>query len=166
MTFEAATAAPFAEFRTPVKPEWIDDNGHMGIRSYTQVFDEAIGPFYRHIGLTREHLNVRGTTIFALQETAWYRREVMLGDPLLVTAQLIDFDHDKMVTFQRMHQTRDGYVAAMAEIIEIHIDRTTRRPADFAPEIAVRLSEVHAAHRRLGVPAESGRGVGIRRRSG
>ena len=66
-------------------------------------------------------LNAQGTSIFALQETSWFKREVMLDDPLLVTSQLIDFDNNKLVTFHHLHQTRDEYVAAMYEIIEIHM---------------------------------------------
>ena len=158
--------APFAEFRTTVKPEWVDHNGHMGIRSYTHVFDEGVNQFYRFLGLSREVLKARGHTIFALQETSWFRREVMLGDPLLVTSQLIDVDHNKLVTFHHLHQTRDDYVAALYEIIEIQIGREARKPAPFPDETRERLAAVHAAHETLGRPPQSGQGVGIRRKAG
>jgi acyl-CoA thioester hydrolase len=157
--------APFAEFRTTVSPEWVDHNGHMGIRSYTKVFDQAVHAFYRHLGITREALEADNGTIFALQESGWFRREVMLGDPLLVVSQLIDIDHNKLVTFNRMEQTRDGYVAALNEIIEIHIDKETRRPAPFGAGIAGRLAEVFVVHRELPRPPESGRGIAIPRKT-
>jgi acyl-CoA thioester hydrolase len=136
----------------------------MGIRSYTRVFDEAVGLFYRHLGLSREALDAAGGTIFALQETSWFKREAMLGDPLLVASQLIDRDHNKLVTFHRLHQTRDGYVAAAYEIVEIHIDAATRRPAPFAPAMRDRLSEALQVHQALGRPPESGRGIAIPRK--
>ena len=158
--------APFAEFRTTVQPDWVDHNGHMGIRSYTHVFDQAVTAFYQYLGLTREALKARGHTIFALQETSWFRREVMLGDPLLVTSQLIDCDHNKLVTFHHMHQTRDDYVAALYEIIEIQIDMEQRRSAAFPDATRQHLETVHAAHEKLGRPPESGQGVGIKRKSG
>ena len=158
--------APFAQFRTTVKPEWVDHNGHMGIRSYTTVIDQAVSRFYRYLGLSRETLKAQGNSIFALQETSWFRREVMQDDPLLVTSQLIDFDHNKVVSFHQLHQSRDDYVAAMNEIIEIHIDMTTRKPAPFAKDISDRLEMVHQAHEILGRPRESGNGVAIPKKKG
>lgn len=161
-----SVAAPFAEFRTIVKPDYVDHNGHMGIRSYTRLFDEATGPFYDFLNISRTNVREHGGTIFALQDTAWYRREVMLDDPLLITSQLIEHDHNKVVSFFTMHQTRDNYEAAMFEIIEIFIDRETRKPKPFPAVITERLAEVQKAHDALPRPPLSGRGVGIARKSG
>jgi len=157
--------APFAEVRSHVHDDWVDHNGHMGVRSYMQVFDPGVHHFYRHCGLTREALEAGGGTIFALQESAWYRREVMRGDPLLVVSQLIEIDHSKLVTFHTLRQTRDDYVAALYEVIEIHIDRESRRPAPFPAAIRARLEEVMSAHAGRERPAESGRGIAIPRKS-
>lgn len=158
--------APFAEFRSEVLPEWVDHNGHMGIRSYTKVFDQAAHLFYRHLGIHRESLKPANGSIFALQESSWFRREVMLGDPLLVESQLIDCDHNKVVMFHTLIQTRDDYIAAKYEIIEIHIDMTTRKPAPFPASVQARLAEVMSAHGTLERPAESGRGIAIPRKAG
>ncbi len=158
-------AAPFAEFRTEVLPEWVDHNGHMGIRSYTKAFDLAARLFYRYLGINQETLRPGNGSIFALQEGSWFRREVMLGDPLMVESQLIDHDHNKVVIFHTLIQTRDNYIAAKNEIIEIHIDMTTRRPAPFPDAIQARLAEVMALHGTLERPAESGRGIAIPRKA-
>jgi len=157
-------AAPFAEFRAEVLEEHVDHNKHMGIRSYTRIFDQATGPFYEHLGLSRSAVREAGGTIFALQDSFWYRREVMLGDPLQVSAQLIDHDHNKVVTFMDLHQTRDDYIAASFEIIEVFIDWETRKPGRFPDAIAARLAEVQEVHDRLERPKLSGQGVGIRRK--
>ena len=159
-------AAPYAEFRTEVVPEWVDHNGHMGIRSYTKVFDQAAHLFYRYLGINRDSLRAGNGSIFALQEGSWFRREVMLGDPLLVESQLIDCDHNKVVLFHTLIQTRDNYIAAKNEIIEIHISMDTRKPAPFPQAIQDRLAEVMALHGKLERPAESGRGIAIPRKAG
>lgn len=159
-------AAPFAEFETVVDPEWVDHNGHMGIRSYTRVFDLAARRFYDFLGINRDSLKVGNGSLFALQEGSWFRREVMLGDPLRVHSQLIDCDHNKVVIFHTLIQTRDDYIAAKNEIIEIHIDMTTRKPAPFPAPIQARLAEVMALHGALERPAESGRGIAIPRKTG
>lgn len=155
--------APFEALRLAVTHDLVDHNGHMGIRSYTRLFDQATGPFYAALGLSRETLARHGATVFALQDTSWYIREVLLDDPLLITAQLVDHDHNKIVSFMTMIQERQSYVAASFELIEILMDRETRRPRRFPEAIACRLAAVNAAHDSLGRPSLSGRGIGIRR---
>ena len=158
-----AIDAPFRAARLEVTRDLVDHNGHMGIRSYTRLFDGATGPFYAFLGISREELARHGATIFALQDTSWYRREVLFDDPIAIDAQLIDHDHNKVVSFYTMVQERDGYVAASFELIEILIDRETRRSRRFPDAIARRLAAVQEAHGRLGRPPLSGKGIGIRR---
>ncbi|MBC6439192.1 MAG: thioesterase family protein [Rhodospirillales bacterium] len=156
--------APFPALRTHVLAEHVDHNGHMGIRAYTRLFDEATTPFYVHLGISRDAVKNAGGTIFALQDTAWYRREVMQGDPLLITGQLIDFDNNKVVSFLTMQQMRDDYVAACFEIIEVFIDWETRKPGAFPETIMTRLAEVQAEQSHLERPRFSGRGVELKRK--
>ena len=155
--------APFEALRVVVTHDLVDHNGHMGIRSYTRLFDRATGPFYAALGLSRETLAADGATIFALQDTAWYLREVLVDDPLLITAQLVDCDHNKIVSFLTMIQERENHVAASFELIEILMDQETRQPRHFARETADRLAAVRAIHGRLGRPSLSGKGIGIHR---
>lgn len=155
--------APFKALRRKVTRDLVDHNGHMGIRSYTGLFDEATGPFYAFLGLGRADLGCHNVTIFALQDTSWYQREVQLDDPLAISAQLIDHDHNKIVTFYTMVQEREGYVAASFELIEIVIDRETRKPRPFPDVIGERLVAVQDAHDTLPRPPLSGKGVSIRR---
>ena len=155
--------APFEALRLAVTDDLVDHNGHMGIRSYTRLFDRATGPFYAALGLSRESLARCGATVFALQESSWYIREVLRDDPLLITAQLVDHDHNKIVSFLTMIQERQNYVAASFELIEILMDRETRRPRRFPEAVACRLAAMRAAHDSLGRPSRSGQGIGIRR---
>lgn len=155
--------APFVALRAVVAPEDVDHNGHMGVRAYTRLFDRATTSFYAWLGLSREDVRRAGGTIFALQETTWYRRETLLGDPLAIDAQLIDRDRNKIVCFFTMRQTRDGHVAACFELVEVFVDLGTRKPGRFPDGVAARLAEVGAAHDALGRPPLSGRGVAIRR---
>ncbi len=145
-----------------VGDEYLDHNGHMGIRSYTRIFDAATTPFYVWLGLSRKAVAAHDATIYALQDTSWYRNEVMHGDTVRITAQLIDHDHNKLVTFFTMMREND--IAACFELIEILIDRITRKPRAFPEEIMQRLQVVKEAHDQLGRPSLSGRGIGIVRR--
>ncbi len=155
--------APFEALRVVVTRDLVDHNGHMGIRAYTRLFDRATGPFHAALGLSRENLAEDGATILALQDTAWSLREVLLDDPLLITAQLVDCDHNKIVSFPTMIRERRNDVAASFALIEILMDRETRRPRRFPQAMAGRLAAVRAVHGSLGRPPLSGKGIGIRR---
>ncbi len=74
--------APFDAYRTVVRPEWIDDNGHMNMGYYVVVFDLATDEWMRFVGLDREHRRAREVTTFCLEAHVTYHREVRAGDPL------------------------------------------------------------------------------------
>ena len=40
-------AAPLDVYRDVVRPEWIDNNGHMNVGYYLVVFDYATDAFFR-----------------------------------------------------------------------------------------------------------------------
>ena len=48
-------AAPLDVYRDVVRPEWIDNNGHMNMGYYLVVFDFATDGFFRWIGLDDAH---------------------------------------------------------------------------------------------------------------
>jgi acyl-CoA thioesterase FadM len=50
---DADIAAPFDEYRDVVRPEWIDNNGHMNMGYYLVVFDFATDAFFPWVGLDR-----------------------------------------------------------------------------------------------------------------
>ena len=150
--------------REVVRPEYIDWNGHVNVAYYVLVFDHATDALFDYIGLDEAYRKERDFTTFTLEAQVTYQREVLEGDPLRITTQLLDHDHKRAHYFHRMYHAQDGYLAATNELLSLHIDTGKRRSAPFPDDILARWAEVYAAHAALPRPPEAGRAMGIRRR--
>lgn len=150
--------------REVVRPEYIDWNGHMNVAYYLLVFDHATDAFFDYIGLDEAYRKERHFTTFILEAQVTYRREVLEGDPLRITTQLLDYDHKRVHYFHRMYHAEEGWLAATNELLSLHVDARRRRATPYPEGILARWAEVHAAHAGLPRPPEAGRPMGIRRR--
>ena len=148
-----------------VSPEYIDWNGHMNVAYYVLVFDHATDALFDYVGLDEAYRKESECTTFTLEAQVTYQREVLEGDPLRITTQLLDFDHKRAHYFHRMYHAEEGYLAATNELLSLHIDTRRRRSAPFPGDILSRWAEVHARHGSLPRPPEAGRAMGIRRRA-
>ena len=153
-------AAPLELFSERVQPEWIDYNGHMNVAFYVLAFDHATDAFFDFLGLDEAYRTTTGNSTFAVEAHVTYQREVAKGDELRFTTQLLGFDHKRIHFFHRMYHAEQGFLAATAEWLSLHVDLAQRRVAPMPEAIAGRLAEVHAAHGALPVPPEVGRVIG------
>lgn len=156
--------APFDRHRERVLPEWIDYNGHMNVAYYVMAFDHATDTFYDDIGCGAAYKENGGFTTFVLEGHITYDREVVEGDPLRVTTQLLDFDSKRLHFFHAMYHAERDYLSATNELIAIHIDLGVRRSAPFPETILERLRRMREAHAGLPWPGKAGRVIGIRRK--
>jgi acyl-CoA thioester hydrolase len=154
-------SAPFDAHRDLVKPEWIDQNGHMNMGYYLVAFDFATDAWLSYVGLTRAQRKERQVTTFCLEAHITYDREVRSGDPLRFTTLLLAHDAKRIHYFHEMYHATEGYVAATNELMTLHVSETTRRTAPMAPEILDRLARIQAAHDALPRPPQVGRTIGL-----
>ena len=153
--------APFDQCRDRVRSEWIDENQHMNLGYYVVAFDWATDAWFDHMGFDEAHRQTHGVASFALECHVCYLRELRAGDPIRYTTQFLDFDEKRFHYFHRMWHGDGGYLAATNEIINLHVDRKTRRAAPMAPEILQRLETLAEAHFKLPRPTQAGRGIGL-----
>lgn len=154
--------APFVGLRTDIKPEWIDFNGHFNAGYYMVVFDDAIGPWMRFIGLGDEHRAAHNVSTFTVEGHITYDREVAQGEPIEIRTQLLGYSSKAVHAFQQMFHAEEGWLAATNEVMSLHISMETRRSAVMAPEILERLAAINVAHSSLPVPTQVGRTMGLR----
>ena len=153
--------APFDAFRSVVKPEWIDQNGHMNMGYYLVAFDLATDAFFDWVGLDRAHRAGRRVTTFCLETHATYHREVRADDPLRFTTTLLGFDEKRIHYFHQMFHARADFLAATNELMSLHVSQETRRAAAMAAEVIERLARIKASHDTLPRPAQIGRRMGL-----
>jgi acyl-CoA thioester hydrolase len=156
--------APYINENQSVLPEWIDLNGHMNIAYYLTAFDRAFDVAYQKMGLTSEALEKTGSSTFAAEMHVTYQRELMKGDPIRIATQLIGFDNKRMHWIQTMFHRREGYLAATAEWLILHIDLRQRKVAPMPDSLHRYLTVILAVHAKLPRPRETGRHIDLANR--
>ena len=154
------TSTPFDEHRDVVRPEWIDDNGHLNMGYYMVAFDLATDTWLDHIGLDASE-RARGVTTFTLESHVNYLRELREAAPLRFTTRLLAYDQKRIHYFHEMHHATDGFLAATNELMSLHVNLATRRAAPMAADVLARLADVLSRHETLPVPPQVGRRIGL-----
>lgn len=143
--------------RGTVLPEWIDINGHMNVAYYVLAFDFGVDALWARFGITDEHITTTDSSTFAVESHLVYRRELKEGDPYIVTAQILAFDRKRIHQFQRMYHAQEGYLAATAEWMNLHVDLAERRVAPWPEEILAGIQSAAAAQGDWPYPDAAGR---------
>ena len=147
-----------------VDPAWIDYNGHMNMAYYNLIFDQAVDHVYDNIGIGVEYAQTAGGSCFTLEIHVNYLQELVLGDPVRVTFQLLDWDAKRLHYYEEMYHAEKGYLAATSEQLALHIDMESRSSAAFPEHIQEKLSRLMADHASLPRDERVGHVMGIRRK--
>ncbi len=145
-----------------VKPEWIDANGHMNVAYYVLAFDLAVDALWDVFGITAEYIKRSNGSTFAVESHITYQRELMQGDPYIVTAQLLAYDDKRIHQFQCLYHAKKEFLAATGEWMNLHVDLETRRVSPWPDSILAKLAEYSAEQAEQAYPEEAGKQMNIR----
>lgn len=145
-----------------VHPEWIDHNGHFNAGYYMVVFDDAITPWMRFVGLDPEHRESARVTTFSAENHITYVREVPEGAHLSVRTQLLAFDRKRIHGFQIMTNLDADEISATCEVMSLHISEDTRRVSEMADAVYERLEAIWEVHRHLPWPEQARRIMNVK----
>lgn len=157
-----AIEAPLTLHTARVPAGWVDYNDHMTESAYLLAFGDGADHLFRLLGID-ESYRAAGHSLYTVQTHLRHLRELALGDPFVVTAQLLDLDDRRIHLFLEMRHGEAGALVATAEQLLVHVDMGAGCSAQIPAEVAARLRAVLAAHRALPVPDAVGRPMGIRR---
>lgn len=136
-------------YRQVIPPEYQDENGHMNMRWYLAVFDDAGYPLAAQFGLTDEFHQQNGSGGFDLEHHLHFLNEVMVGDTVAVYARVVARSAKRVHYLLFMvNETRDK-LAAIFECVNSFADLTQRRTAPYPDAIAARIDAVIAQHAAL-----------------
>jgi len=153
-------------FEGPVSPDWIDYNGHMNDACYVLVFSRSIDELMVRIGLDEAFREAHRVSIYTLQSMVHYLQEVAEGEPLLVTAQLLESDAKKLRVFFSMRHGESGEELAAMETLLLHMDMAAKRAAPFLPDTQAQVTRLQQQHAELGWPPLAGRSIALTRPRG
>ncbi len=147
--------------RGVVAPEWIDINNHMNVAYYVLAFDQGIDSVWQDFGITDAYIREQNNSTFAVEAHVMYRRELRLDDPYIVTTQVLAFDAKRLHQFQRMYHATEGYLAATAEWMNLHVDMDQRRVSPWPAAILDGIREFVGRHGDNLMPGDAGRRMRI-----
>ncbi|MCR9277316.1 MAG: thioesterase family protein [Pseudomonadaceae bacterium] len=148
-----------------VLEDWIDYNGHMNVAYYVAAFDQGVDSVYDTLGIGEDYVREQAGSLFTRELRIGYVAELKLGDPIAMTFQLLDYDSKRLHFVMEMFHAEEGYLAATAEQLAIHVDMNERRSAAFPSAVSARLEALMASHTSLPTPSYLTEPIGIRRRS-
>lgn len=144
MKLPAITPEQIAELGRPcyrflIPKMWADRNGHMNMRYYVAIFDDAGDEMHKGLGLTAEFHKTRNTGTFDLEHHTHFLREVKVGDGVAVYARPIARSAKSLHYMLFLVNEESEEVAALFECMGSFMDLATRRTAPFPPEIAAAI---------------------------
>jgi acyl-CoA thioester hydrolase len=161
---DAVEGGPLVLWDLSVSPEWVDYNGHMNDAAYALVFSRAGDRWMERIGLGDEIRQTTGYTLYTLQIMLHYLRELKLGAPLRVTAQLLEFDAKRARLWMEMRSPIDGPTVAATEQLFLSVRQSEEtRAASWLEETWASLQAMKDAHSGLPTPPQAGRGISLKR---
>jgi acyl-CoA thioester hydrolase len=130
-----------------------DKNGHMNVRWYSVIFDEAGDNLHERHGLTPEFHRAHGTGTMDLENHISYLSEVFPGDCVSVYMRLVTRSAKRVHYLMFMVNETKGKLAAIFECVNAFVDLKLRKTAAYPPEIANKIEAQIAASTALDWPA-------------
>ena len=152
-------ATPLTLHHETVRPEWIDYNGHMNVAYYLLAFDHATDAVLDRFGIGKAYVAAENRSVFVVDAHLTYAREVTEGTPLRFESLLLGADAKRLHLFHEMRHAEEGWLAATAEFMLLHVDLGTRKTGPFPPAVAAALAGQATAHAGLPRPPQAGRAV-------
>ena len=103
-----------------------------------------------------------GCSVFVLETHVNYLQELMAGERIRCTTQLLDADAKRIHYFHRMLRTEGEDLVATTELILLHVALDTRRGIPMPDVVRARIGDILNRHRQLPRPEQAGRVIGIR----
>jgi acyl-CoA thioester hydrolase len=145
---EKVAALPLI-YRVTIPPEFEDENGHMNIRWYLAVYDDAGYPLAAGFGLTPEYHRQHGTGGFDLEHHIHYLSEVHIGDTVAIHVRLLARTAKRVHYMMFMVNETRGTLASLFECVNSFADLTVRRTAPYPADIAATIDAMLTAHAAL-----------------
>jgi len=149
-------------YRTVIPPAYEDQNGHMNMRWYLAVYDEAGDAMYPMLGLTAEYFASSGMGGFDLEHHLWYPAEVRIGDSVVIRARILARSAKLMHYMMFLVNETRGVLSSLFECVHAHADLRQRRTAPFPSPVAARIDALIAAHCALTWPAPVSGAMGVK----
>jgi acyl-CoA thioester hydrolase len=136
-------------YRITIPDDYRDRNGHMNMRWYLHIYDDAGDIMVEQLGLSPDYHAEHSTGGFDLEHHIHYLKEVHAGDSVVVYARLIARSAKRLHYMLFMvNETRET-LASIFECVNSFADLKERRTAPYPEDIAAKIDAVLVKHQTL-----------------
>lgn len=139
--------------RQTIPTEYIDAMGHMNVRWYMALFDNATWRFFDAMGLDDAYFERSHAGGFALKHFVTYWAEVQAGQTVAVHTRILGRSDKRFHFMHFMVNESSGITAAALEALGTHVDLRKRKSSPLPSRIAKRFDNQLAEDRQLPWPA-------------
>ncbi|MEX0695782.1 MAG: thioesterase family protein [Rhodospirillales bacterium] len=154
---------PIRLWEETVVQAWVDYNAHMNVAFYVLIFDHATDAFLEHIGMDEKHRLATASSVFVAEAHVTYDHEVLEGERVYITTQVLGHDAKRLHLFHRMYNARDDRLCATNELMILHVNLIERKVGPFPDAVLGRIADIGSEHAAIDKPAASGRAIAMRR---
>jgi acyl-CoA thioester hydrolase len=149
MTVEQIKQLPFLS-RVTITEDYLDAMGHMNVRWYLSIFDDADWHLFEKMGMSLDYYKENQAGGFALTQHLRYLAEVHKGETVAIYGRVLGRSAKRLhVMLFMVNETRD-VLAATLEGLGSHADLSIRRTSPYPPFIAEKIDAMLAEHTALG----------------
>jgi carnitine 3-dehydrogenase len=156
----AAEANGLLVHRAVVLPEWVDYNGHAHESRLVQVFGDATDALLAAIGIDAQYL-AAGGSYYTVETHLSLLREVLAGQSLRVTTQVLGSDDKRLHVFHSLYRDDDVALLATAEQMLVHVDAGAGQAAPAPAELLARVADLTARHSAIPAPDGVGKRIAL-----
>lgn len=153
MTHAVDGALPL--YRTTVRDEWIDYNGHLSEAYYVLIFGFTTDQLMDSLGMDAAYRERTGCSLYTVEAHIRYLLEVPGNAEVTVTPRIIVAGEKKLHLAYEMYC--QGQLVATEEILALHVGGDQPAAQPFPADVAERIA--HAQHAGEPVPHWVGRAI-------
>ena len=131
--------AGFELSRTVVMPAHCDHYGHMNVRHYAALFDDAGWHILSRLGVSLTDLRARGLGSVVATLTIDFHHEVTAGQLVVITGVVTRVGARSMTSEMRLYEADAMTHCATQKTTEVCFDTTARKSAAWPDDIKARL---------------------------
>ena len=113
-------------WREPVRPEWIDYNGHLSEAYYVLVFGHATDAVMDAVGIGPDYRESHDASLYTVEAHVRYLDEVSAGADLEVRSSVIGATGKLLWIWHELWV--DGRLRATEEILGVHVTGAASTP--------------------------------------
>lgn len=137
-------------FHQQVIPDsYLDAMGHVNVRWYMVLFDEASWRFFATHGIDEAYIRERRLGGMALKHHIQYLAELNAGESVAVHTRFLGRSKKRIHFMHFLINETTGKLSATLESLGTHADMERRRSAEVPPDIAARMDATLYQHLQL-----------------